>query len=229
MSEDEINGDPFAISEDLVQSPVHKQATTNSFDFDGLLSKPLKLHEDLAGGNGGQAWPAGRILAKYILQRRRDDVKDKTIVELGAGGGLVGLAVALGCELENVVHITDLEQMQALMHRNIELNGLEGKVKASLYDWGSERPAAVPAHPDVILAADCVYFEPAFPLLQQTLLNLIGPTTVCYFCFKRRRRADMQFLKTAKKLFTITDITDDPDRETYSRENMFLCEIRRKS
>ena len=107
------------------------------------------------------------------------------------------------------------------MQRNIVLNGLEGKVKPALYDWGAARPANVPA-PDVILAADCVYFEPAFPLLQQTLQDLLGPSTVCYFCFKRRRRADMNFLKAAKKLFVVEDVTDDSDRESYSRENIFL-------
>ena len=72
--------DGFAISEDLIQSPTHKQATTNSIDFDGLLqARPLKLHEDLAGGNGGQAWPAGRILAKYLLRQRQDELKGKTM------------------------------------------------------------------------------------------------------------------------------------------------------
>jgi hypothetical protein len=41
---------------------------------------------------------------------------------------------------------------------------------------------------DIIFAADCVYYEPAFPLLEKTLIDLIGDNTVVYFCFKRRRR-----------------------------------------
>lgn len=67
-----------------------------------------------------------------------------------------------------------------------------------------------------------MYFEPAFPLLQQTLEELIGPDSVCYFCFKKRRRADMQFLKTAKKAFVVENVSDDPDRDVYARENIFL-------
>lgn len=70
--------------------------------------------------------------------------------------------------------------------------------------------------------ADCVYFEPAFPLLQKTLSDLIGPDTVCYFCFKKRRRADMHFMKAAKKMFDIQDVADDPDRDVYARENITL-------
>jgi hypothetical protein len=29
-------------------------------------------------------------------------------------------------------------------------------------------------------------------------------------------------MKTAKKMFEITQVEDDPDREIYSRENLFL-------
>lgn len=77
--------------------------------------------------------------------------------------------------------------------------------------------------PDVILAADCVYFEPAFPLLLQTLKELLAlcPSATVYFCFKKRRRADMQFLKNAKKAFTVTEVVDD-DRPVFSREGLFL-------
>jgi len=67
--------------------------------------------------------------------------------------------------------------MFELMKQNITLNGLNSKVSASIYDWGESVPVALPQHPDIILAADCVYFEPAFPLLQKTLQDLIGDST----------------------------------------------------
>jgi hypothetical protein len=77
--------------------------------------------------------------------------------------------------------------------------------------------------PDIILAADCVYFEPAFPLLMQTLQDLLAlvPSATVFFCFKKRRRADMQFIKAAKKAFTVTEI-DDEDRPVFSRSGLFL-------
>nr|XP_023907905.1 protein-lysine N-methyltransferase EFM6-like [Quercus suber] len=113
--------------------------------------------------------------------------------------------------------------MLALMQRNVHLNGLEAdQVRASVLNWGEDCPVSVPADPDVILAADCVYFEPAFPLLLQTLQMLIGPKTICFFCFKKRRRADMQFMKAARKSFVIQDVEDDPDRDVYKRENITL-------
>lgn len=132
------------------------------------------------------------------------------------------LAIAVGCRPQNVVHITDQEPMLALMQQNIALNHLEDTVAAHVYNWGEARPAPVSEHPDVVLAADCVYFEPAFPLLQQTLQDLVGIGTVCYFCFKKRRRADSHFMKAVRKTFLVEEVQDDPDGEAYSRENIFL-------
>lgn len=143
-------------------------------------------------------------------------------LELGAGGGLVGLAVAIGCNVSTTLHITDQDEMFSLMEKNIALNNLSSRVSASIYDWGQPTPAGLPQYPDVILAADCVYFEPAFPLLQQTLKDIIGPETVCYFCFKRRRRADLTFMKKVGKVFEVREVDDDPDRETWEKERLFL-------
>ncbi|KAL8842934.1 MAG: hypothetical protein Q9170_000339 [Blastenia crenularia] len=93
---------------------------------------------------------------------------------------------------------------------------------AHVLTWGSPISSAVPSSPDVLLAADCVYFEPAFPLLLQTMRGLMNPSTICYFCFKKRRRADMTFVKMARKLFEVKDVDDDPDKETWEREGVHL-------
>jgi hypothetical protein len=76
MSDGEDNN-PFDISSDLVPPAVIKPAGVSSIDFDGLLSPPLKLQEDLKNGCGGQLWPAGMVLAKYMLREHRDDLVGK--------------------------------------------------------------------------------------------------------------------------------------------------------
>jgi predicted nicotinamide N-methyase len=149
-------------------------------------------------------------------------------VELGAGGGLVGLAVARGCEAASPIHITDQQPMFSLMEDNIKLNQLQSTVAASILNWGEPIPDHLPSKPDVILAADCVYFEPAFPLLITTLQDLLGPDSVCYFCYKRRRRADLRFMRMAKKVFELEEIRDDPSAITYNRDNIFIYTIRPK-
>ena len=78
MDSEESSG-LFGISEDLVQSPVHKATGVSSVDFDGLLSPPLRLQEDLSEGCGGQLWPAGMVLSKYMLRKHKDDIRDSSM------------------------------------------------------------------------------------------------------------------------------------------------------
>lgn len=84
--------------------------------------------------------------------------------------------------------------------------------------------------PDVILAAECVYFEPAFPLLLSTLKDLLElcPSATVFFCFKKRRRADMQFVKRAQKAFKVAEVFDE-DRPIFSRQGLFFYTFRSKA
>lgn len=72
--------DDLAVNEDFIQSPSHKAAGITLLNFDGLLSTPLKLHEDLREGCGGQLWPAGMVLARYLLRIKKDEMQDKTML-----------------------------------------------------------------------------------------------------------------------------------------------------
>lgn len=133
------------------------------------------------------------------------------------------LALALSTPLTHPLYITDQAPMLALMRQNIALNNLSATVQAEILDWGTRVPGDVlPTPPDILLAADCVYFEPAFPLLLETMRRLIGGDTVCYFCFKKRRRADLKFVKEARKMFVVRDVVDDPEKVVWAREGLFL-------
>ncbi|KAK5661469.1 hypothetical protein OQA88_11371 [Cercophora sp. LCS_1] len=222
--------DPLAFDEELTPLPEYKPAGDTALDFSGLLAEPVKLHEDLKSGCGGQLWPAGMVLAKHMLRYHREELKTARILELGAGGGIVGLTVAKGCTLTSPLYLTDQLEMYELMKHNITLNGLDGCVKAQILNWGEPlSQEIVECKPDTILAADCVYFEPAFPLLLQTLQDLLElcPVATIYFCFKKRRRADMQFLKNARKTFQVTEIADE-DRPVFTREGLFLYTFTQK-
>ena len=155
--------DPLAIGTDLAELPVYKAAGTQTIDFDGLLTeKKLELHEDLKGGCGGQLWPAGMVLSKYMLREHREDLEDAVMyvifasldpatiftsnvpysrsadecrLELGAGGGLVGLAVAIGCKFKAPLYITDQINMFELMEQNIALNKLQSRVVPLVWNW----------------------------------------------------------------------------------------------
>ena len=68
--------DPMAVSFDLAPLPVLKQVGDAKIDFDGQLASPLKYHEDVRTGCGGQTWPAGLVLGKHILRYHRDEMRD---------------------------------------------------------------------------------------------------------------------------------------------------------
>jgi hypothetical protein len=134
-----------------------------------------------------------------------------------------------------------------IMERNISLNKLQSNVTAAELDWcvvscplgcqanhmsqlgckflhcvSYRRAKPVPElqRPDLILAADCVYFEPAFPLLVSTLTALVPPpperAPEVLFCYKKRRKADKRFFALLKKYFTWCIVRDrEPKKKLY--------------
>jgi len=110
------------------------------------------------------------------------------------------------------------------MNRNIRLNGLENSVAVAGLNWGCPIPENIP-RPDIILAADCVYFEPAFPLLVQTLSDLSDSMTEILFCYKKRRKADKRFFAMLKKRFSWKQVLDDPYRHIYNGEAITMIRL----
>ena len=70
---------PFDVNESLVPVREPQGIGHSNISFDGFLSEPLRLKEDLSEGCGGRLWPAGMVLAKYFLRRYRTGLADKTM------------------------------------------------------------------------------------------------------------------------------------------------------
>lgn len=72
----------MSISEDLVPSNFKRQSQIVTLDFNGLFhasSKPplqLQTKEELCGG---QLWPAGMILAEYLLRHKLGELEYKSM------------------------------------------------------------------------------------------------------------------------------------------------------
>ncbi|KAH9894211.1 putative methyltransferase-domain-containing protein [Cubamyces lactineus] len=209
-----------------VQPPsIRNQTIELVFPAPGDRGAPIaiRLAVDASPGCGGIAWPAGEVLASYIS--RRGSLDGKTVLELGSGTGLVGLVAG---KLGARVWITDQAPLLGIMKQNVSLNGLESCVSVMELNWGAPIPANLP-RPDLILAADCVYFEPAFPLLVKTLADLVkDSSTEVLFCYKKRRKADKRFFNLLKKEFTWEEVSDDPQREVYSKEAISLLRLFRR-
>jgi hypothetical protein len=94
----------------------------------------ISLAVDASPGCGGVAWPAGQVLAEYLVRLGPEVVKGRTVFELGSGTGLVGLVSgALGAE---AVWITDQVPLLEIMARNVILNNLSN-VTVSELNWSA--------------------------------------------------------------------------------------------
>lgn len=138
----------------------------------------------------------------------------------------MGLSSHSTTHYETQITVTDVPSMIPLLEENLALNFTRPFVQSLPLSWGEPIPAMHPFKaPDIILAADCCYYEPAFPMLLNTLERLLAMTSnsCCYFCFKKRRKADLGFVKMARKRFSVKDGgLDDPRREVWQREGIFL-------
>ena len=84
-----------------------------------LSSNNYIQQKNESDGTGGSLWRAGLAFAKYI-DLHPEIVKDKIIIELGAGIGLVGItAMILGAKQ---VILTDLKNQENIINYNINLN-----------------------------------------------------------------------------------------------------------
>ncbi|ODQ67283.1 hypothetical protein NADFUDRAFT_40450 [Nadsonia fulvescens var. elongata DSM 6958] len=226
--------DIFQYSDEL--APIREVTNLGLSDltFQGLLpGGGLKVHEDGgASGCGGKLWPAGELLSKYLLENGLNG--KKKIVELGSGTGLVGLAVALketevnqNKDLE--IWVTDQECLIPLILKNTELNNLSEYVHPIVLNWGEELPEIVKsANIDLVLAADCVYLETAFPLLKRTLLDLAGDGVQILMSYKKRRKADSKFFSAVRKDFEIIEVKNFADYESYLRDGVHLYSLEKR-
>ena len=80
----------------------------------------------------------------------------------------------------------------------------------------------IPCPPEILLAADCCYLEESAPLLTMTMKELMGNDTVCYFCYKKRRRADKDVIRKLSKLFEVKKINGE-----WVKDGVFLYRVRR--
>ncbi|KAK7205794.1 putative methyltransferase-domain-containing protein [Myxozyma melibiosi] len=217
-------------------------------EFSGV---PVKIAIDGgASGCGGKVWPAGELLSRYVIDAKDDESslahgpvweqsreRKVQIVELGSGTGLVGLALANAYKTKfgktesdaglDIV-ISDQINMMDLMTENIKLNNQEDIVTADVIDWGKPLDEKY-VNVSVVLAADCVYFEPAFPLLEKTLLDLAGENTLMLMAYKKRRKADNKFFMSIKKSFKIIEIKNYGDYyQEFSRDSVVIYQLVRK-
>lgn len=112
---------------------------------------------DVMTGVGGVLWTGALVLSAWLVAHRDATVKGRRVLELGAGVGLVGLAVARAGAAETVLTDCNLELVEGLASA-IRRHGLSAEASAAALDWFDPEPDLGPSAAfDVIVGAEVIY------------------------------------------------------------------------
>ncbi|XP_048349671.1 protein-lysine methyltransferase METTL21C isoform X1 [Sphaerodactylus townsendi] len=164
---------------------------------------------------GAIVWPGALALCQYLESDQQEiSLKDKKVIELGAGTGLVSIVASI---LGAFVTATDLPEVLENLEFNIARNtqGLKiHKPEVRKLAWGEDLDQDFPRSThqyDVIVATDVVYHHTALDLLLATIDYLCQPGTILIWANKFRFSTDYDFLDRLSNMFNITQLAEFPE------------------
>ncbi|KAJ2438679.1 Protein-lysine N-methyltransferase efm6 [Coemansia sp. RSA 2424] len=201
-------------------------------------SSPVRVLQDSTGatrcGVGSTVWDSALVMAKYLDHQTKLgnlDLSQKTVLELGSGTGLVGIAVGRlhpSCQ----VILTDKQELLPLLGRNIELNSAAGNTRAQCLDWRASINSVVEAV-DLIIVSDGIFDKSLHEPLAETLARLAraGSKNVSVLLgYESRVFADeAEFIAMWSKHFSFRDIKPSEQDPVVQSEDIFLFEGRLKN
>ncbi|XP_051982396.1 uncharacterized protein LOC127643639 isoform X2 [Xyrauchen texanus] len=185
-----------------------------------FLGQKIVIQESI-DSYGATIWPAALALCRFLEMpqgRRQINLLDKSVLELGAGTGLLSVvATLLGAKLT----ATDLPEILSNLTCNINRNTRgrrrhEPLVK-ELY-WGHKLEEDFPKathHYDYVLATDVVYHHSYLSELLVTMRYFCTPGTTLVWANKVRYASDLGFIEDFQRAFNSTLIIDLDDVRIY--------------
>ncbi|NXJ50117.1 MT21A methyltransferase, partial [Spizaetus tyrannus] len=167
------------------------------------------------------------VLCAY-LETGGIDLRDRSVIELGAGTGLLGIvATLLGKGVFLHILLYHLGARVTITDRAAALEFLESNVQANLpselrpravvkeLTWGKDLGNFPPGAFDFILGADIVYLEETFAELLQTLEHLCSEQTVILLSCRIRYERDHKFLKMLRGHFSVYEVHYDSSKDVH--------------
>ncbi|KAI1211487.1 putative methyltransferase-domain-containing protein [Annulohypoxylon truncatum] len=162
-----------------------------------------------SGTTGLRTWEAALHLGQF-LTTNPSIIRDKTVLELGAGTGYLSILCAKFMAPTMVIASDGSDDVVANLPENFFLNGLQesGVVRAMDVKWGHALVGTEDEHwnggipIDVVLAADVTYDKSIIPALIGTLEELVGmfPQIAIYIAATERNRETFNvFLDVCKE------------------------------
>mmetsp|Transcript_17925 Transcript_17925/g.26528 ORF Transcript_17925/g.26528 Transcript_17925/m.26528 type:complete len:292 (-) Transcript_17925:18-893(-) len=171
---------------------------TTDYDFSPKLQhKPISLRgsEDMNHSTGLAVWLGSEVLCDYLLDHA-DLVRDKRVIELGAGVGLCGIvAHQLGAKdvlltdgdvsvLENVRYNVQQNQIHP---DDTTTTTTTTTISCPQLIWGQNLDTFLESHggpADVIIASDVTYITKSIEPMWQTVRHLLLPDGIFLWVMK---------------------------------------------
>lgn len=189
-------------------------------------NQPKTLNIRLVGSHplwAHHLWNASKVFARFF-DDNKELCRDKTILELGAGGALPSLvAAANGASKVVITDYPDKELIDNIQY-NVDTN-LPGNQNVAVqgYVWGTATNALKEQLPegrstyDVIILSDLVFNHSQHHAMLRTCHELLTPDTGRVYVFYTHHRPhlahrDVEFFSIAQRPYTPN--VDPDDRET---------------
>ncbi|XP_077558712.1 protein N-lysine methyltransferase METTL21D-like [Haemaphysalis longicornis] len=195
------------------------------------IDAELSIHQWTEGDVGCVVWDGALVLGKYIDHRNCTGEWDakKSVLELGAGTGIVGIITAA---FGNNVVVTDLPQFMPLLDKNIDENRdrLKGEARVRTLEWGTPLDADF-AFPDVVLISECVYYDKAVEPLLKTMVAVCGPSTEVLLSYEDRESeanamALRRFLEGCREHFLVEEVPQHHQHPDFSSHDIHILKMK---
>lgn len=188
------------------------------------------------GGTGLNVWDGAQLLLRYI-EKVPNIVKNKRVIELGSGCGIVGVAAAI-CGCKEVI-MTDLAYALPLMRENVDINRVAWKdtdvvVSCKECDWFQPPPVDellghYDSKADVLLVADCVWLSSLIAPLLRTLKLYTTESTDVFITYQQRgKEAHDLFMEGIHNLFDVVDVDTLKEADLAKPDVFHLLHCKRK-
>uniref|UniRef100_A0A0R3RTD8 FAM86 domain-containing protein n=1 Tax=Elaeophora elaphi TaxID=1147741 RepID=A0A0R3RTD8_9BILA len=147
----------------LTNSMMDNTEYVDRIYFDESFSKYIIVQENRyqlsQGTTGLSCWQASCDLANYLLKYGRDYINGSNILELGAGCGLLGIALAASGLAKNITLSDGNDGVLKVIRDNIRSNFPKNCdiFNVIFLEWETVDVENIPVVPDVIFASDVVY------------------------------------------------------------------------